>query len=68
MMTLPDFEKKQIIFVFLNVGEKISFSNDNLVVKDKDDKTKLQTMQKCDNMSSAIWSYHLCPLQQDYHY
>ena len=43
MMTLPDFEKKQIIFVFLNVGEKISFSNDNLVVKDKDDKTKLQT-------------------------
>lgn len=43
MMTLPDFEKKQIIFVFLNIGEKISFSNDNLVVKDKDDKTKLQT-------------------------
>lgn len=42
-MTLPDFEKKQIIFVFLNIGEKISFSNDNLVVKDKDDKTKLQT-------------------------
>ena len=43
MMTLPDFEKKQIVFIFLSLGEKISFANDNLVVKTKDDKIKLQT-------------------------
>ncbi|MGN1280549.1 MAG: type V CRISPR-associated endonuclease Cas1 [Succinivibrio sp.] len=43
MMTLPEFEKKQIIFVFLSQGEKISFNNDNLVVKDKDGVIKLQT-------------------------
>ncbi len=43
MMTLPDFQKKQIVFVLLSLGEKISFSNDNLVVRDKDNKIKLQT-------------------------
>lgn len=43
MMTLPEFEKKQIVFVFLSQGEKISFNNDNLIVKNKDGKTKLQT-------------------------
>lgn len=43
MMTLPDFEKKQIIFVFLIQGEKISFNNDNLIVVDKEDRVKLQT-------------------------
>lgn len=43
MMTLPDFEKKQIIFVFLIQGEKVSFNNDNLIVTDKDNRIKLQT-------------------------
>ncbi len=43
MMTLPDFLKKQIVFVFLSYGEKISFLNENLVVKGKDGKTRLQT-------------------------
>lgn len=42
MLTSPDFAKKQIVFVFFNDGEKMSFSNDNLVVKDKDGKVKLQ--------------------------
>ncbi len=43
MMTLPEFEKKQVIFVLLSHGEKLSFNNDNLIVKDKDGKIKLQT-------------------------
>lgn len=42
MMTLPDFVKKQIIFVMLLAGEKISFKNDNLIVYDAEGKIKLQ--------------------------
>lgn len=42
MMSVKDFSKKQIIFVMFNEGEKISFNNDNLVVKSADGKTKLQ--------------------------
>ncbi len=43
MLSLQDFTKKQIIFILFNQGEKLSFSNENLVVKDKDKKIKLQT-------------------------
>lgn len=43
MMNINEFSKKQLVFVFLNQGDKISFSNDNLVVRDKDNKIKLQT-------------------------
>ncbi len=42
MLTAPDFMKKQIIFVFFNEGEKMSVQNDNIIVKDKDGKVKLQ--------------------------
>ena len=42
MMTLPDFEKKQIIYVFLIIGEKISFKNDNLIVTAVDGSIRLQ--------------------------
>ena len=42
MMTNKDFEKKQFLFVLANEGEKISFSNDNLLVKNKDGKVKIQ--------------------------
>lgn len=42
MMSKKNFDKKKIVFVFLNSGEKISFSNDNLIVKDKNDNIKLQ--------------------------
>ena len=38
MMTRPDFEKKQIVLVFTMDGEKVSFQNDNLIVKDSDGK------------------------------
>ena len=43
MLNANDFKKKQIIFLFTNAGEKLSFSNDNVVVKDKDCKTKYQS-------------------------
>lgn len=43
MLNASDFKKKQIIFLFTNAGEKLSFSNDNIIVKDKDGKIKFQT-------------------------
>lgn len=36
MISGTDFEKKQVLFVFASKGEKISFSNDNIVVRDSD--------------------------------
>lgn len=33
-MTKPDFEKKQMVFVFTMEGDKVSFTNDNVVVTD----------------------------------
>ena len=42
MFTAPDFSKKQIVFVLFNEGEKLAFSNDNLVVKDSFGKVKFQ--------------------------
>ncbi|MCL2031955.1 MAG: type V CRISPR-associated endonuclease Cas1 [Methanomassiliicoccaceae archaeon] len=33
MMSVDAFKKKQIVFVFTREGDKISFSNDNLIVK-----------------------------------
>ncbi len=43
MLSLGDFEKKQIVIIFFNEGDKLSFSNDNIIVKDADGKVKLQT-------------------------
>ncbi len=42
MMSLKGFEAKQIVFVFLQKKEKLSFKNDNLVVTDAEGKTKYQ--------------------------
>lgn len=42
MITAPDFEKKQLVFVLFNEGEKMAISNDNLVVKTADGKIKFQ--------------------------
>ena len=42
MISAEDFSKKQIVFVFFNHGEKLSFSNDNLVVKTEEGKIKFQ--------------------------
>lgn len=42
MISKNDFEMKQTIFVFTRNGDKISFSNDNLIVKDNTDKIRFQ--------------------------
>lgn len=43
MMNNNEFDKKQIIFVFLNHKEKVSFSNDNIVIKDSEGQIKHQS-------------------------
>jgi CRISP-associated protein Cas1 len=43
MISNGDFEKKQLVFVFARDGEKLSFSNDNLIVKDKNGVIKHQS-------------------------
>ena len=39
MMSLPDFMEKQLVFVFTNNGEKLTFKNDNIIVKNKEGET-----------------------------
>lgn len=43
MLSFPEMKKKQIVFVFSCEGDKLSFSNDNIVVKNKDGKIKHQS-------------------------
>ncbi len=43
MIDVDDFRKKQILFVIPMEGDKLSFSNDNVVVKDKDGGIKHQS-------------------------
>ncbi len=43
MLDAPSYEKKQILFAFLNQGEKVSFLNDNLVIRNSDGKIKCQS-------------------------
>lgn len=42
MLTFPDFNAKKVVIIFTIDGDKVSFQNDNLVIKDKTDTTKLQ--------------------------
>lgn len=42
MLTAPDFTKKQIVFVLFHEGEKMAFTNDNLVIKTAEGKIKFQ--------------------------
>ncbi len=42
MINLPDFRKKQILFVFFNLGDTLSFRNDNVVIKNKEGGIKSQ--------------------------
>lgn len=42
VISASDFSKKQIVFVLFNEGEKLCFSNDNLVIKDSSGKIKFQ--------------------------
>lgn len=43
MMSVRDFECKQLVFVFTAKGEKISFKNDNLLISDENGRTKHQS-------------------------
>lgn len=43
MLSLPDFREKNIVICFASEGQKISFKNDNLIIKDGEEKTVLQT-------------------------
>ena len=43
MLSLPDFKEKQIILALLSQGEKLSFRNDNIIIKDKEGKIKHQS-------------------------
>lgn len=42
MMGMPDFTKKQILAYIPKEGDKLSYSNDNIVIKDADGKIKYQ--------------------------
>ena len=42
MLSFPDFDKKRIVVVFTTEGQKFAILNDNLVVKDEEDKVILQ--------------------------
>ena len=43
MLSISDFQKKQIIFLITSQGDKLSFYNDNVVVKDKNGTIKHQS-------------------------
>ena len=42
MIDKTDFVKKQMLFYFPSYGDKLSFKNDNIVIKDADNKIKFQ--------------------------
>ena len=43
MLSAPDFKEKQIILALLSHGEKLSFRNDNIIIKDADGIVKHQS-------------------------
>lgn len=42
MLSLNDFREKRLVICFAGEGQKLSFKNDNLLVKDKDDEILVQ--------------------------
>lgn len=42
-MSIKDFREKQIVFVLMQNGEKFSFKNDNIIVKNCDESIKYQS-------------------------
>lgn len=43
MLSVQDFSKKQILFLFSNKGEKLAYKNDNIIVLDENKKIKHQS-------------------------
>ena len=58
MMSLPAFSQKQILFVFIEEGECIAFKNDNIIIRDKENKIKHQST--CYLLFALFISGHLC--------
>ncbi len=59
MLTYPDFKEKNIVIVFSSEKQYFSFKNDNLIVKDPDDKVILQST--CHRIL-ALWIVGHCSL------
>jgi CRISP-associated protein Cas1 len=59
MLSYPDFKEKTIIIVFCTKGEKFTFLNDNIIVKDNDEKVILQNT--CYRIL-ALWIVGSCTL------
>ena len=57
MLSAPEFSQKQIIFVMLSSGEKLSFKNDNLVVSSAEEGIRFQTT--CDRLFAVFLVGHL---------
>jgi CRISPR-associated protein Cas1 len=58
MLTLPDFEQKQIIFALISEGDKLSFKNDNIIIKDADGTVKHQST--CYRLFTVFAVGHIC--------
>jgi len=43
MLDAPDFKKKQLLICVPKDGDKMSYRNDNVIIKDKDGKIKYQS-------------------------
>lgn len=43
MLSVQDFSKKQILFLFSNKGDKLAYKNDNIIVLDENKKIKHQS-------------------------
>lgn len=58
MLTGPDFEQKQIIFALISDGDKLSFKNDNIIIKDADGTIKHQST--CYRLFALFVVGHIC--------
>lgn len=58
MLTVPDFEQKQIVFALINYGDKLSFKNDNIIITDADGTIKHQST--CYRLFALLISGHIC--------
>ena len=43
MLSRPDFKQKQIVLAFVSRGDRLSFKNDNVIIKNEKNEVKLQT-------------------------
>lgn len=58
MLTLPDFEQKQVVFALISDGDKLSFKNDNIIITDADGTIKHQST--CYRLFALLIAGHVC--------